>query len=183
MDSVAQAPLYMSVSPLILGNNELVALRMITDRYLESLLTLEAAPEHSSRAVLKELREVFVQMIEEGGNMVLFLTEPSVIALDEAVESYIPICQHSDLPKREKRPVIECLKRCREGLAEMKLALTNCKQHDAQTCGVTEYMGRKCYCMPIRRDPVGECQQVLQHCTTLWPGMLEWLQANVEGGL
>jgi hypothetical protein len=183
MDSVAQAPLYMSVSPLILGNNELVALRMITDRYLESLLTLEAVPEHSSRAVLKRLREIFVQMIEEGGDMVLFMTEPEVIALDEAIEGYTRIFKCGQLSARKKRSVIECFKRGREGLAEMKLALTSCKQHDAQTCGVTEYMGRKCYCMPIRRDPVRECQQVLQHCTTLWPGMLEWLQVNVEGGL
>jgi hypothetical protein len=180
MDSVALTPLYMNVSPLILGNNELVALRMIIDRYLECLLTPEAAPPHSSRAVLKKLREMFVQMREEGGNMVLFMTEPDVIALDEAIEGYIRMFKCSHLSARKKRPVIACLKRSREGLAEMKLALMNCKQHDVQTCGVTEYMGRKCYCMPIRRDPVGEWKPVLQHCTTLWPGMLEWVQANVE---
>jgi hypothetical protein len=155
---------------------------MITDRYLESLLTLEAAPEHSSCAVLKELRKMFVQMIDEEGSVVLFMTKPDVIALDEGVEGYTRIFKCSQLPERKKRPVIEGLKRCREGLAEMKLALTSCEQHDAKTCGVTEYMGRRCYCMQIRRNPVGGCQQVFQHCTTLWPGMLEWLQAHVEWG-
>jgi hypothetical protein len=185
MDSVAQAPLYMNVSPLILGNNDLTALRMITDSYLESLLRLDISPEHSSgnSAALEKLREMFVQMRGEGCDVVLFMTEPDVIALDEAIEGYIRIFKCSQLSARKKRPVIECLKRSREGLTEMKLALTNCKQHDVQTCGVTEYMGRKCYCTQIRRGPVGGCQQVLQHCTTLWPGMLEWLQANVEGGL
>ncbi len=158
---------------------------MITDGYLESLLTLETSLRYPGKdnTVLKKLRETFVEMIDEGVNMVLFMTEPDVIALDEAVEGYTHIFERRQLPKEEKRFVIGCLKRFREGLAEMKLALTNCKQHDAKTYGITEYMGRRCYCMQMRRDPVGGCQQVFQHCTTPWPGMLEWLQANVEGGL
>ncbi len=175
----------MSVSPLILGDDELTALRMITDRYLECLLTLSTSPDHSSSnsAVLEKLREMFVEMRGDGCDVVLFMTEPDVIALDEAIESYTHICGQSHIEEEEKQFVIDCLKQFREGLAEMKLALTNCKQHDAGIYGITEYMGRRCYCTQIQRGPLEGCQQVFQHCTTLWPGMLEWLQANVEGGL
>jgi len=182
MESVAQPPLYMTVSPVILENTELGVLREIADYHLERLLTPKALPEYTKREVLRSLHKRFGEMIDEGRLAVLFMTKPDVIALDEAIEDFTRVFECSAVPKRTKRAMLKCFKQSREELAEMKLALTICEQHDAETCGVTEHMGRKCYCMQIRREPVGECQQVFQHCTTVWPGMLEWLQDNVEWG-
>jgi hypothetical protein len=155
---------------------------MITDRYLESLLTPETLPEHSggNSAALKKLREIFVKMEDEGSDVVLFMTEPDVIALDEAIEGFTHIFERSHREGEEKQLVIGCLKRFQEELAEMKLALTNCKRHDESIDRITEHVGRRSYCTRIQWGPMGECQQVFQHCTTLSPGMLEWLQTNVE---
>jgi hypothetical protein len=185
MDAVSHVLHLLSVSPIILGCDDLVALVMITDSYLASLSTLETPPEHSSRnsAALEKLREIFVEMGDEGGDMVLFMTEPDVIALDEAVEGFTRIFERSHLAEEKKQPVIGFINHLRDELAEMKLAHTICNLHNEKISVFNEYCGRISYCTQIQRDPVGEYQQVFQHCTTLSPGMLEWLQTSVEGGL
>jgi hypothetical protein len=185
MDAVPQVLHYLSVSPIILGCDDLVALIMITDSYLASPSMPESSPEHSSMnsAFLEKLREIFVEMVDEGGDMVLFMTEPDVIALDEAVECFTHIFERSHIVEEKKQPAIGFSKQLREELTDMKLAHTICKQHDEKTEVFNKHLDRRIYCTQIQRGPVGECQQVFQHCTTLSPGMLEWLQTSVEGGL
>jgi hypothetical protein len=90
---------------------------------LKSLLLPYVYPEHSAQHswTLQQLKARFQVLAKTQADTQLLLTELDVIALDEAVEGFIRICERSKQSPQGTQIPVERLNEFRQQLAKMKL--------------------------------------------------------------
>jgi hypothetical protein len=113
----------MGIPRIKLTQNDLALLAIIVDGYLKSLLMPNVYPEHSARHswTLQQLKTTLQALAKTKHDTQLLLTELDVIALDEAVEGFIRICERTKQSSQKDRIPVERLNEFRQQLAKMKL--------------------------------------------------------------
>ncbi len=113
----------MGIPRIHLTQNDLALLAIIVDGYLKSLLLPHVYPEHSAQHswTLQQLKAKFQAHAKTRADSQLLLTELDVIALDEAVEGFIRICERSKPSLKGTQIPVAQLNEFRQQLAKMKL--------------------------------------------------------------
>ncbi len=113
----------MGVPRIRLTQNDFVILVIAIDAYVISLQMPQMYPEHSNRYVpiLENLRAILWSLVKLGWKKDFLMTEPQVIALDEAVLGFMRICERSKRNEAGYPRTLVMLNQYHQLLEEMKL--------------------------------------------------------------
>ena len=103
--------------------NDFAILVITIDVYIESLQLPHLYPEHSAYylPLLQNLRSILWALVKIGWEGDFLLTEPQVIALDEAVQGFIRICHRCKQGERGYPRTVAVLTRLHNQLEQLKL--------------------------------------------------------------
>jgi|SRR5579859_3069026 len=113
----------MSIPRLKLTQGELSLLVYAIDAYLQSLDLPDLFPEHSSKYqhILSDQRLIFFTLATAYRDFDLVMTEPDIIAVDEAVRGFMRICERLKKGAWGYPQAMSMLTRIHEKLEQMKL--------------------------------------------------------------
>ena len=117
----------MGIPRIRLTQNDFAILVVTIDAYIESLHVPDIYPEHSASyaPILLHLRSIFWSLVKRKWDGDFLMTEPQVIALDEAVRGFMRICERCKKDETGYPRTVAALTQYHQWLEELNGAKSN----------------------------------------------------------